>query len=245
MKRKNVGVSFSVYWLSGVMSTKFQNKSNVLLCFNTGQYDFDSSLAFLTDQEIAYFSSLSPNNREKKMAQRVSLKRVLSRVFEVSAKDLPLKHNEKGAPFLAGFDINISHSHSLDLQCCYLTPVGCFSGVDVERLQFRKYMHIVDRYFTSEDKYILSVNQSMSQLDVFYHLWVAKESVIKALALDFYYGLSNLVFKFRGDSIVEGLVCSYDKKVLKVTFTKIGDFLVGCATDQSTSDFNMYQADVG
>ena len=69
--------------------------------------------------------------------------------------------------------------------------------------------------------------------------------MIKALALDFYYGLSNLVFKFRGDSIVEGLVCSYDKKVLKVTFTKIGDFLVGCATDQSTSDFNMYQADVG
>ncbi len=103
--------------------------------------------------------------------------------------EINLTRNEFGKPesFLAGFHFNISHSGSWVICAADNEEIG----VDVERIH-KVDVGISQRFFSSIENKLLSDLQSPTQwLDLFYRLWVLKESYIKAIGKGLHCSLNS------------------------------------------------------
>ncbi|NLD99559.1 MAG: 4'-phosphopantetheinyl transferase superfamily protein [Fibrobacter sp.] len=130
--------------------------------------------------------------------------------------------NEFGKPFLtdvSDFDISISHSG----KWVVAGFSSCAIGVDVEMIKKIDFA-IAEQFFTAQDcSLIKSTNDKVSAREMFYRIWVLKESYVKAIGK----GLSCPLNSFYVNKIDGDLVTfSYVDENLQEMFAKeyyIGD----------------------
>jgi 4'-phosphopantetheinyl transferase len=123
-----------------------------------------------------YTKSLS----DKYIMSHGILRHILSYYTKQYPQDIEFTHNEYGKPFLKNSNIhfNMSHSHNM---VSYIVALNYRVGIDIElhdnNLNIQELTSLV---LTSAESKYLSGLKSKEKLELFYHLWTKKESLIKA-----------------------------------------------------------------
>jgi len=121
-------------------------------------------------------------HRNRYVARRGILRKLLSRYLHVSAKGIALEYTRFGKPFLAkqyGSDICFNASHSQNLALMVLTREREV-GIDLERVQVDFVDHAIpEQFFTPRETAILRALPTNRQPEAFFELWVRKEAYVK------------------------------------------------------------------
>lgn len=102
----------------------------------------------------------------------------LSFYLNKNPKDIVLKRNENGKPYVDGLFFSVSHSQDKIVQA-FTTDDEI--GIDLEYRQVdRPYLRLAKRYFHEHEYDALVKLSDQQSLSLFYNLWTAKEAVCKA-----------------------------------------------------------------
>ncbi len=133
--------------------------------------------------------------RDRWLAGRVALRRILARELHVAPHDLAFRTLEHGKPALAGrhagaLEFNLSHSGG-----CALVGVSRSAplGVDVEEVTpLDDLRAVAESHFAPEECDRLFALTGDAQVEGFYRFWTRKEAYIKALGT----GLGHALDRF-------------------------------------------------
>lgn len=118
------------------------------------------------------------------------IRMILTRIRNVPNSEIQFTNDKYGKPFLRdknlNFHFNVSHTSGLVLCSVDKNPVG----VDTE---YKKPigMDIAERFFAKEEYNHLMSLESKAQEDLFYDLWVVKESYLKLTGFGLQKGLDS------------------------------------------------------
>ncbi|OMF85290.1 4'-phosphopantetheinyl transferase superfamily protein [Paenibacillus sp. FSL R7-0273] len=117
------------------------------------------------------------------------VRKVISQALNIPYFNLRFARNAYGKPFLCegGLEFNISHSGDWVVCAVSKEPVG----IDIEK-KGTVDLELARRFFAKdEDRYIREQDDEESQLERFYQVWSAKESLIKAVGRGLSQGLDT------------------------------------------------------
>ena len=114
-----------------------------------------------------------------------ALRAVLARYWGIEPTGLRFQAGPTGKPRLLGrsssakdLRFNLSHSHGRML---VVVATGMDVGVDLEQVRgSRETVPLAERFYTAAEYESIKRQPSADQATQFYHLWVAKEAVLKA-----------------------------------------------------------------
>lgn len=160
------------------------------------------------------------------LAGRIMLRKFLSSVSQLKAKDLILTRTERGKPVLeagsgagsqCGWDYNVSHSGSWTVLAA--SSQGAV-GVDVMKTRDRRierleeFFRLMRRQFTaSEWTNILGSGTDSQQLFSFHRHWALKESYVKAEGTGLGIDLQTLEFDTKGTPTEGTVICDTTIKI--------------------------------
>ncbi|WP_226529953.1 4'-phosphopantetheinyl transferase family protein [Metabacillus niabensis] len=150
----------------------------------------DSLLRLLPEYEQKMVQKrLNIDTRYRTLVARVLLRLQLSKVLGTKWREIILRIDDKGKPFLQHKELlhfNLSHSGNWIVAAISKQKVG----IDIEHLK----TIAIERYSSflqiNERNYIL-VGNSEERLRRFFEVWTLKESYIKAIGMGFYEPLSS------------------------------------------------------
>lgn len=132
------------------------------------------------------------------LATRVLVRRVLSRYHGVLPAAWRFEATAHGRPFVAGdaprVSFNLANTHGL-VVCAVAASDDV--GVDVERIDRKAPLEIVDRYFAPSEVAALRALPEAERPRRFFDLWTLKESYIKARGLGLAIPLDGFAFHLR------------------------------------------------
>ena len=142
-------------------------------------------------------------NRDRFVAGRATIRRILARYVGSPARDLVLRYTDHGKPGLVlGADqpplhFNLSHArHSAILAVSAAPDVGA----DVERVEgFPELMDIASSYFAEDELEELHAMPPSERVAGFFRCWTRKEAVIKAIGHGLSYPLKSFAVSVRGE----------------------------------------------
>lgn len=136
---------------------------------------------------------LPVKRQREKAAERLML-------FRAFGQPVSLLHDEQGAPFVEGFDTNISITHTPRLVAVAVDD-GHIIGIDAEQCGRQQVLRVRDKFLNANEKQFISAND----LAVHVVAWTAKEAIIKAErngALDWTEGICLDPFVVHDDETV-------------------------------------------
>jgi 4'-phosphopantetheinyl transferase len=137
--------------------------------------------------------------------QRYILARGLLRVLlgcylDIRPENLQFNFNMYGKPYLIDHDIHFNISHSKDMVLFAFNrhnPVG----VDIE-YSAKKYdiKNIAKNFFSEKEYQLLKNLDALAGNRLFYDMWTAKESYIKAIGMGLSFNLADIEFSLGADN---------------------------------------------
>lgn len=103
------------------------------------------------------------------------LKIALSNELRISPLDVRCGYRAGGEPYVIGYDVSISISHSCG--CILLALSRSKIGADIELLRVIDVNRLSARYFTEGEKALLA--SSADKMRTFFSVWTAKEAYFK------------------------------------------------------------------
>lgn len=156
------------------------------------------------------------------------IRSALSNELGLPQKTIQYEYSSYGKPFLCNGrrHFNLSHSNKMIVLITDATPVG----IDIEYLKPLNDLDDLIQVFSSEERAALNKMRQEDRQEIFYRLWVAKESYLKALGIGLSWSLDSFVIEdFRDDiGVVRGEVTWYIKAF------KIADHYQGAICAQHT-----------
>lgn len=162
-------------------------------------------------EKLQTFISDERRNRIKKfkfyedallsLFSELMVRMILTKTKNIPNSEIQFSNNIYGKPFLRDksldFHFNISHARGIVLCAVADKPVG----VDVEYKKSIE-MDIAKRFFTKEEYNRLMSLKEKEQIDLFYDLWVVKESYLKFTGFGLQKGLDSFVIDFDKGQII-------------------------------------------
>jgi 4'-phosphopantetheinyl transferase len=123
-----------------------------------------------------------PRDRDRFIARRGRLRRLLGSYLGEAAEDIVFRHNDFGKPLILGDDglqFSLSHSHGVALcAVAWDRAVGCDLEWQDEGLAERE---TADRLFSARERDVLHRLPPGQWIEGFYNCWTRKEAFVKAL----------------------------------------------------------------
>ena len=135
--------------------------------------------------------------KEQSLAAHSLLKRSLARHLKLNEKDITVKKDRNGAPFIEGVDgVWVSITHTQGMVACAFADRRV--GIDAEAVLTRR-KSVERRVFTDGESSL--IDTSKDENSAFFALWTLKESWLKAIGTGFagnakeieFYSLENPV----------------------------------------------------
>lgn len=180
---------------------------------------------WLSDDELIKVERYrNPDDRQKALYVRCSLRAILSHSFSLLPNEWQFEYGEKGKPKLcyeqrmnSGIDFNISHSGDqlvVAVMKATAEESGIELGVDIEQSRSDiQIASIIPHYFSLQEQTELQALPMDLQRQRFFDLWVLKESYIKAKGLGLALPLKSFGFDF-SSAISERLFVDHSKPPL-------------------------------
>jgi phosphopantetheinyl transferase (holo-ACP synthase) len=86
-----------------------------------------------------------------------------------------LCHDDQGAPFVEGFDVNISITHTPNLVAVAINEHQVV-GVDAEQMDRQQVLRVRDKFLNDKEKLFIAPDDLAAHIIA----WTAKEAIIKA-----------------------------------------------------------------
>ena len=189
-------------------------------------YSYDISHANKSDF-IKWFNGMSEERKEKVIKLAVSHKQKLkiaadylcrkavSEFCGIRPEQIEFSVTGYGKPYISGFDVHFSISHSGDMVVCAVSDKE--TGIDIEKI--RKINPRSSQKFASEseEKYINTHENG------FFKIWTLKEAYFKCIGT----GLGSDIKKVSFDISENGIICS--EKGFNCLFHQIAEGYI-CST---------------
>ncbi|HJT79672.1 MAG TPA: 4'-phosphopantetheinyl transferase superfamily protein [Chthoniobacterales bacterium] len=144
-------------------------------------------------------------DRNRFVAGRACLRRILGHYLNVSASAVTFELGEFGKPRLGRkfsdhrLCFNLAHSRELAVLA---VGIGCEIGVDVEYCQpNRRFLEIAHRMFAPEERRELEPLADEDQMAAFYRCWTRKEAYVKAIGAGLSCALDSFVVPLFGGDV--------------------------------------------
>ena len=111
---------------------------------------------------------LPVKRQREKAAERLLLYRAFGR-------PVTLCHDEQGAPFVEGIDVNISITHTPHLVAVAINEHQVV-GVDAEQMDRQQVLRVRDKFLNDKEKQFIAPDDLAAHIIA----WTAKEAIIKA-----------------------------------------------------------------
>lgn len=162
----------------------------------TGLFNHNECVKYLSDAECNRAEKLKiESSRTQFIITRSLLRRLLATTLHIPPKAIDFSYAQHGKPYINNtidnkpVQFNVSHSGGYALIALTLNNKV---GVDIERLGTKTdYQSLVDRFFSVDEKNGFRKLEEKEKPDLFYRLWVRKESFIKAVGDGVAYGLDK------------------------------------------------------
>jgi len=136
---------------------------------------------------------------QRSLVGELLIRFLICKNLNVYNKNITFSSNQYGKPELLHHDhfhYNISHSDNLVVCCIHSLPVG----IDVEKIQ--DFDSSIAKHFFSIDEYNYILNsENFNKNDLFFRIWCAKESYIKALGKGLFIPLDSFSIKVVDENI--------------------------------------------
>jgi 4'-phosphopantetheinyl transferase len=101
----------------------------------------------------------------------------LKKVYKLKYRNIYIKKNNQGKPFIEKKNIFFSISHSGEWVVVGLN--NCPVGIDVEKIE-PKEIEKISKYFSDDERCLIKrANSTRKRQEIFYNIWVIKESYSK------------------------------------------------------------------
>lgn len=133
---------------------------------------------------------------DESLIGEVLAKYAVSKETRLPLKDINIKHTDKGMPYIEGFPLflSITHSHGLIAVAVSSSAVG----IDAEKI--RDFSEgVARRMFT--DRELDYIYNSADKNKRFFHIWTLKESYVKAIGTGISFPMKNLEFIIEDNKI--------------------------------------------
>ncbi len=145
-------------------------------------------------------------HRQRYIAARSLLRRVLGRYLDVDPATIHFSYADHGKPYLDQVSLQFNLSHSDEMAVIALTeeyPIG----VDIEKIS-TTYNDAVAKRFFSESEYSQLIELPPDQrITAFYRIWSRKEAIIKALGEGLRFPLSQFSVSIKTE--IESIVLDH------------------------------------
>ena len=138
----------------------------------------------------------------KRQREKAAERLLLCRAF---GRPISLRHDEQGAPFVEGSDVNISITHTPRLVALVVDDRHVI-GIDAEQCDRHQVLRVRDKFLNANEKQFISANDLAAHIIA----WTAKEAIIKAehnSALDWTDGICLEPFAVQDDETVFNARC--------------------------------------
>ncbi len=156
-----------------------------------------------TDEIIRAERFRFEQHKNRFIAARGILRKLLGQYLKVSPKNLEFRYGERGKPELAdsrtanNLQFNLSHSQDLAL---FGFATHARIGVDIERLKpMPDAIKMAQRFFTPQESTLVRDRVGIKQMQMFFRLWTAKEAYLKALGTGLSGSLSSFNIEFHSN----------------------------------------------
>ncbi len=145
------------------------------------------------DEQARALKFLSEELRQRYVASRVIVRRILGACLGVAPERVPMRSDAKGKPHLAGdCGVQFNLAHSSDLLVVAVAQ-GLPVGVDVERVRpLNDAPSIARRFFTRSEADWLEAQEGADGDRSFFRLWTRKEAALKATGEGISSGLNSI-----------------------------------------------------
>lgn len=141
-------------------------------------------------------------DRDRGLAGDILSRRMISNSTGLAEAEIEVKRDAHEKPFLPSIDLFFNVSHSGNRVACATAPVPV--GVDVEKIRpVPELEHIVDRYFSVEEREAILAPPVEERLARFFEFWTLKESYIKAVGKGLSIPLSSFSIRLNKDGFAE------------------------------------------
>jgi len=130
-----------------------------------------------------------PEDEQWFRLSRAKLRTILAAELGQTASTLQFTYNAAGKPTVSGIQFNISHSKQRLMIATH--PINEI-GVDIECYEDQDHSAIMQRFFHQDEIDLYLTLPVTMQQQAFYHLWVIKESIAKALGISLYKVLDDV-----------------------------------------------------
>jgi 4'-phosphopantetheinyl transferase len=185
------------------MANRVKDELGSFICNPHEVHLWRAELIIALDHEPEYLALLSPDeikraerfrfpiHRQRYIAARGILRRILSCYLGVNAKDIEFRYRDRGKPYVdyPDLEFNISHSHEMAVFAITTTaPIG----VDVEKME-KIFKESVAKRFFSEKEYaeLMKLKTDNARIEGFYCIWARKEAIIKGLGEGLHFPLGS------------------------------------------------------
>ncbi len=130
--------------------------------------------------------------------RRAILRVILSFYLNIHPKNIPIRPDQNGKPWISLCESNIyfNLSHSNDLVYYAISSEACI-GIDIEHVQDQELEKDLTTFTLHPEEYEFFANLSSHQRkDFFYRYWSQKEALVKATGSGLAYPLSNIHIEF-------------------------------------------------
>ncbi|MFM1814699.1 MAG: hypothetical protein RLZ98_1394 [Pseudomonadota bacterium] len=154
--------------------------------------ELSASLSELShDERIRADRLQQPLDRQRFLAARNGLRRILSRYLDCAPEELAFRLGAHGKPAIASIDtpIHFNLSHSFGAAALAVTGAGDV-GIDIEYVRLVE--TDIDSLFTDAERSCIAAAPPSDHQHAFLRCWTRKEAVIKALGSGFQYDLQSI-----------------------------------------------------
>lgn len=183
--------------------------------------DTDDNIVVDKYNQLLYYKGLDSNNKKFSkihLLGRLLLYQALKKDFNLNIKEIDIKKNKYGKPYLSNHNLYFSISYSNDWVICCISKYQV--GIDIEKIQD------IDKEFLKyiSNKYTLWIERhSQSQLNnYFFSDWCLKESFVKYLGIGLSYDIKKLKFRIQDD-----ITLSINNRKIDNLYFKVLDIIYG------------------
>lgn len=172
------------------------------------------------NQSLLYKESDKNNKKFNKfhLLGRLLLYQALKKDFNLNIKEIEIKKNKYGKPYLSNHKLYFSISYSNDWVICCISKYQV--GIDIEKIQD------IDKEllkYISKKSTLWIDRHSQSQLNnYFFSDWCLKESFVKYLGMGLSYDIKKLNFE-----IQDSITLSIENKEINNLYFKVLDIIHG------------------
>ena len=169
--------------------------------------------------------------------RHIKLREILAQYIDCEPQEIVFNYNNYKKPHISypvtGLNIKFNISYSNKIILLGITTEDEI-GVDVEQIvELNNLDDLAKDHFSSEEySYYIKFNK-MEKLNIFYKIWCAKESYIKAVGMGFYYPLDSFYVRFNDQNQFDSIIlrqCPEAKIYWATKEISINDDYFGCFT---------------